>query len=261
MGGTSIVDFPLENTVPKPSVPTVTSLRDAPAGVLARAITLLSDDTPEGAPLRNSLAAAPRRGRRVVVTGPGGVGKSSLLREVCRLLRRNGERVAVVASDPSSVLTGGALLGDRCRFGELLADPGVFVRSLAHRGASGSPAPSAGVAADVLDAAGFEWIFLETVGTGQMDVGVFEDVDTRVLVLSQDSGDDVQMLKAGLLEVADLIVVGKSDQPGAEAWAQRLRQSVGLGRETAPPVILVSAQNGTGADELLDELRRLAPRR
>ena len=241
-------------------IPTVQGLREGKPAVVARAITLLEQGGAGAEALRQSLANVARRSRRIVVTGPGGVGKSSLLREVCRLLRRDGERVAIVATDPSSVVTGGALLGDRCRFGDLLADRGVFVRSLAHRGVAGKPAPAAPVAADVLEVAGFDWVFLETVGTGQMDVGVFDQADVRVLVLAPECGDDVQMLKAGLVEVADLIAVGKSDQPGADAWAQRLRRNVERGAgEQAAPVVGVSAQNGLGIESLVAELRQLAP--
>jgi len=222
---------------------------------LGRAITLCQQDPDAAEALLGRLPPDTGESFRITVTGPGGVGKSSLLREVVRRLRARGDKVAVVLADPSSVVTAGAVLGDRCRFAGLLEDSNVFLRSLAHRGASGEPAPGALLAAEFLGAAGFRWIFQESVGTGQMDVGVFCGSAFKVLVLSSEVGDDVQMLKAGLLEVADLVVVNKCDQVGAPAWARRLEQSLasaaGIGARQPIPVLAVSATTGEGVDELV----------
>jgi LAO/AO transport system kinase len=210
------------------------------------------------------------------VAGPAGVGKSSLLRELIRRLRRRGERVALLACDPASAVTGGAVLADRCRLGELMEDAGVFCRSLAHRGAAGEPAPGLETALEVLEAAGFPWIFVETVGTGQMEARAAGPVETQVLVLSPQCGDDFQMLKAGALEVADLVVVNKGDQPGGRAWAALLAETLGVekdaggadgegsggGKEAggeprrsrAPRVLGVSAATGEGVEALLSAL-------
>lgn len=231
---------------------------------LGRALTVVAANDDAAQRLLEDLR--PRLGKafRVAVTGPGGVGKSSLLREICRGLRRRGDRVAVVAADPSSVVSRGAMLGDRVRFAELLEDPDTFIRSLAHRGQPGTPAPGAVASADVLDAAGFPWVFFETVGTGQMEVGALSRADLKVLVLSPQCGDDIQMLKAGLTEVADLIVVTGADQSGARTWARRLESVLGVEAtaENDPGrVFCVSSANGEGVGDLVDEVVRRAAAR
>jgi LAO/AO transport system kinase len=228
---------------------------------VGKAISLLERGDGAGQQLLAALRAHTGRAYRVGVTGPAGVGKSSLLREVLRRLRRAGERVALVAADPVSPVSGGALLGDRCRLGELLEDPDVFVRSIAHRGAPGEPAPGASVAADVLDAAGFPWVFLETVGSGQMDVAACRGLDLRLLVLSQEYGDEFQMLKAGFTEVADLIAVNKCDQPGARAWVIRLTEALSpaaAAGDGGQQVFAVAAATGEGVDGLVAVLREKA---
>ena len=229
---------------------------------LARAISALEHPPPApDVAFVEALREHGKDSRRIAFSGPGGVGKSSLLREIVRRLRARGDRVAVVAVDPASSLTSGAFLGDRYRFGDLLADPEVFVRSMAHRSAVGEAPPATVLAGDILAAAGYPWVLLESVGTGQMDFGGFDTVDLRVLVLSPQCGDDVQMMKAGAVELADIIVVTKADQPGGAAWAGRLEETLGVGTGDAAggqKVMAVSASNGSGVDQLVETLVQCA---
>ena len=242
----------------KGSVPT-RPLRDAVLAAdpvaLGRAITLAERD-PDG--LEGAIGdVRPLAGRafRVGVTGPPGAGKSSILREVIRRLLEGGERAALVACDPPSPVTGGAFLGDRLRLASLSADRRLFIRSIAHRAASAEPPAAASSAMDILDAAGFEWIFLETVGTGQSDTGALRGSHLKVLVHSPEGGDEFQMLKAGIIEIADLHVVTKLDRPGAEAWASNLREALGPGSGGSPAVLAASAITGEGVDALVEWLK------
>ncbi len=222
----------------------------ASAATLAQAITRVLGSPADADALPNEAT-----GLRVGLMGPPGVGKSSLLRELARELRRRDERVAVLASDPVSPKTGGAYLGDRVRFAELAEDPDVFVRSIGHRDGPGRPTRGVDAAARVLHAAGYGWVFFETVGIGQTETAVLGDVDVRVLVLSADSGDGQQMLKAGYLETADVYVVSKSDRPTAAVWARELSEIVGDPAEGAPAVFCASGRTGAGVPELIDHLR------
>lgn len=224
---------------------------------LARSISLVQRGDTTIAPLLEAVKLLPRRAVRVGITGPPGVGKSSLTRELVRRLRARGDRVAVVASDPVSPLTGGALLGDRYRLAGVTDDEGVFFRSVAHRGATGELPAVLWSAVDLLDAAGFDWVILETVGTGQADVHALRGCDLKLLVHAADAGDALQMMKAGLVETADLHIVGKCDRPGAKAWATELNGILALGGDAAGKVLAASALSGEGVDELVDELWRL----
>src|SRR5204863_7745027 len=163
------------------------------------------------------------RAHLVGITGPPGSGKSTLVSALIAELRGRGRAVAVIAVDPSSPITGGALLGDRVRMQAYASDPDVFIRSMAARGHAGGLASSSAAAASVLDAVGFELILLETVGTGQSEVEVAASADTTVVLEAPEMGDEVQAIKAGLLEVADIVVVNKSDRPGAQRTASQLR--------------------------------------
>ena len=194
---------------------------------------------------------------RVGFTGPPGAGKSSLLREIIRRLRSGGDPAALVACDPVSPVTGGSFLGDRCRLASLSDDPGVFIRSVAHRSPPGELPPEALRAADVLEAAGFPWIFIETVGAGQAEVDGLRGADLRVLVHPPDAGDGMQMLKAGAIETADLHAVNKCDRPGASVFASELRNALApAGGAPGAPVFEVSALTGQGVDALVAEIRR-----
>src|SRR6266513_4367588 len=202
----------------------------------------------------------------VGITGPPGAGKSTLVAALIAELRRVGRSVAVIAVDPSSPITGGALLGDRVRMQAYSSDRDVFIRSMAARGHAGGLASTSTAAAAVLDAVGFDLILLETVGTGQSEVEVAAAADTTVVLEAPEMGDEVQAIKAGLLEVADSVVVNKGDRPGSQRTAAQLRAmlvaapKVGRGdgrpRPKAPEVLLTTAATGEGVPQLLAALER-----
>jgi LAO/AO transport system kinase len=209
----------------------------------------------------------------VGVTGAPGAGKSTLVAALVGEARKSGRPVAVLAIDPSSPITGGAILGDRVRMQAYAGDPDVFIRSMASRGHVGGLANSTVAAAAVLDAAGFPLVFIETVGTGQSEVEVAAIADTTLVVQAPEMGDEVQAIKAGLLEVADIVVVNKADRPGADRTASHLRSMLTVGaqhdramgdrpRPKRPEVLLASGAGGTGVPEVLASLdRREAKRR
>lgn len=224
---------------------------------LARALTAVENETPEGEALLQRLAPRIGQALRLGVTGPPGVGKSSLVNALVRELRRIGRTVAVVAVDPSSPTSGGALLGDRVRMGEHALDPGVFVRSLASRGQGGGLSGSTGSVMDALDGHGFEVIVLETVGVGQAELDVVQEAEVVLVVLAPGTGDGIQALKSGLIEIADHWVVNKADDPGAEATLSDLSQALLLrsdGHEIQDRIHLVSARDGRGIPALAERL-------
>lgn len=225
---------------------------------VARAISMVedgSDDLPE-----ISAAIYPRTGRAwtVGLTGSPGVGKSTLAGALVKSVRAEGERAAVLAIDPTSPFTGGALLGDRLRMQEHATDPGVFIRSMATRGHLGGMALAAPEAVRILDAAGYGVVLVETVGVGQAEVDVAAATDTTLVVVSPGWGDAVQVAKAGILEIADIFVVNKSDREGASTAVRDLEAMIHLGAETpwTPPVVAVSAADGSGIDLLLAQVAR-----
>jgi LAO/AO transport system kinase len=191
------------------------------------------------------------------VTGPPGAGKSTLVGALAERARTAGRRVAILAVDPSSVQSGGALLGDRVRVEERPGDEGRFVRSIATRGSGRSLSHTAAAASLLVEAAGFDLVFIETVGAGQADLGIVRLADLVLLVEGPEGGDEVQAMKAGLLESAHLVVVNKSDRPGADRAVERLRSGLALGHD-APEVLLASAVDGSGVAELLAALEGLA---
>jgi LAO/AO transport system kinase len=205
-----------------------------------------------------------RAGRSHVIgiTGVPGSGKSTLVGKLARLLRDRGDRVGIVAVDPSSPYSGGAILGDRIRMTELANDPGIFIRSMATRGATGGMARAALDACDILDVAGYGTIVIETVGVGQDEVEIAKASDTTVVVSAPGLGDEVQAIKAGVLEIADIHVVSKCDRDDANRTLMDLKQMLTLGALTQPkadwkiPVIGVSAFTGQGLAELLDAITR-----
>lgn len=198
------------------------------------------------------------RGWRVGITGPPGAGKSTLVNEMARLERERERTVGILAVDPSSPFTGGALLGDRIRMEERTLDSGVFIRSMASRGSRGGLAKAAVDACDVMDAFGIDSILLETVGVGQAEYDVLGAVDTVVVVLCPGAGDGVQAMKAGLLEVADVLVVNKSDLPGADRLIADMNEAIHVrflpDRDWVVPVVPCSAGTGTGVEEVLDAI-------
>jgi LAO/AO transport system kinase len=223
---------------------------------VARAITLVENSDPLAYELVSDLYPETGRAYTVGVTGPPGVGKSSLISALVRHLREAGRTVGVVSVDPSSPFTKGALLGDRIRLTDHFLDPGVFIRSMGTRGHLGGLAEATLQAVLLLDAAGKELIFLETVGTGQSEVEVISVADTIVLVLMPGSGDSIQALKAGIMEIPDVIAINKSDHPAAKTMLNEVRSILSLDRERAwkPPIVLTEATRGEKVPELWEKV-------
>lgn len=225
---------------------------------IARAISSLESNDAHAHDVRLAVAGRVGRAHVIGVTGPPGAGKSTLVSALVAGLRQRGRTVAVMAVDPSSPFTGGAVLGDRVRMGERQSDEGVFIRSLASRGHLGGLAAAAGDVIDVFDAAGFDVIIVETVGAGQSEVEITRYADTRVVACPPGLGDDVQALKAGVFEIADIFVVTKADLPDARRTESDLKAMIGLRRknEWTPVVKKVSAPSGEGIDALVDWLEQ-----
>jgi len=229
---------------------------------LARAISSLENNDELSHEVRQAVAGHVGRAHVIGVTGPPGAGKSTLVSAVIAGLRQRGRTVAVVAIDPSSPFTGGAVLGDRIRMGDRQSDEGVFIRSLASRGHLGGLAAAAGDVIDLFDAAGFDAVIVETVGAGQSEVEITRYADTRIVACPPGLGDDVQAIKAGVLEIADVFVVTKGDLPDAKRTEADLQAMLGLRRHGTgtPPVMKVSAPTGQGVDELVAWLDTRAQR-
>jgi LAO/AO transport system kinase len=244
---------------------------------LARLLTAVENRTPVAEHALRRLYPLAGRAHLVGITGPPGAGKSTLVAALIAELRAAGRPVAVVAVDPSSPITGGALLGDRVRMQAYADDDGVFIRSMAARGHAGGLASTSTAAAAVLDASGFDIVLMETVGTGQSEVEVAAAADTTVVLEAPEMGDEVQAIKAGLLEVADLVVVNKGDRPGAQRTAAQLRAMLvaaspregtrwgpagdaagleGRPQPKRPEVLVTTATSGDGIAELLTALDR-----
>ncbi|MEX2584719.1 MAG: methylmalonyl Co-A mutase-associated GTPase MeaB [Gemmatimonadota bacterium] len=259
---------------------------------LARAISIIENLRPGFDDILHGIHGELGRAQRIGVTGPPGAGKSTLGSQLATRYRARGGRVGIVAVDPTSPFTGGALLGDRIRMNTISTDPGVFIRSMATRGSLGGLATTSQEVGDLLDAFGFDHVLLETVGVGQSELDVAGSADTTVVVLVPESGDSIQAMKAGLMEIADVFVINKADRPGADRLAQELEVMLhmrlgdgepagaghhgvslrGVGRTArersrgaaeesgawAIPVIKTVAQSGEGADELVTTLDRHA---
>jgi LAO/AO transport system kinase len=234
----------------------VDGVREGDRRALARAITLVENGDPLAYELVREVYPETGRAYAVGITGPPGVGKSSLISALVRHIRAQDQTVGVVSVDPSSPFTQGALLGDRIRLSDHFLDPGVFIRSMGTRGHLGGLAEAALQALLVLDAAGRDLLFLETVGTGQSEVEVIGVADTVVLVLMPGSGDSVQALKAGIMEIPDVIVVNKKDHPAAKTMLNEVRSILSLDPDHArrPPIVLTEAIEGEGVPELWDKI-------
>ncbi len=223
---------------------------------LARAISLVENGDPAGTELVSELYPRTGKARIVGFTGPPGVGKSTMIGALVKELRTRDRRVAVLSIDPSSPFTRGALLGDRIRLSEHFLDEGVFIRSMASRGALGGLAEATLQAALVMDAAGFDDVLLETVGVGQAEIDVVDHADTVVLALMPGSGDSIQALKAGVMEIPDVIVVNKAEHPLTDTMVREVRTALSLGPsgDWKVPIIKTVASDGRGIPELLDAI-------
>jgi LAO/AO transport system kinase len=227
---------------------------------VARAISIVEDDNSEASELLKQIHSHVGKAYRVGITGPPGAGKSTITNQLTKLFRKDGKKVGIIAVDPTSPFTGGALLGDRIRMNEIGNDEGVFIRSMATRGSLGGLSRKAIDAADVLDAAGYDYIILETVGVGQSELDIVQAADTTIVVLVPESGDSVQAMKAGLMEIADFFILNKSDRPGADQAVASLQTILMMKdhdeKSWMPGIIKTIASENKSIHEILLEIER-----
>lgn len=239
---------------------TVLNLNKDNKRTVARAITIIEGGNSYSQELLKLLYEKTGAAYRIGITGPPGAGKSTLTNQLTKYFRNEGKTVAIIAVDPTSPFTGGALLGDRVRMSEIGNDPGVFIRSMATRGSLGGLSKKTIDAADVLDAAGFDYVIFETVGVGQSELDIAKAADTTIVALVPESGDSIQAMKAGLMEIADFFVVNKSDRPGADSAVISLQTILGLRYhdETTwiPGILKTVASENKGIKEVADEITR-----
>jgi LAO/AO transport system kinase len=231
-------------------------LLDGDRRALARAITLVENDDPDGWELVREVYPSTGKAAIIGFTGAPGVGKSTLLSAITKLERGRDRTIAVLSIDPSSPFTKGALLGDRIRLTDHFLDPGVFIRSMANRGALGGLSEAALQAALLMDASGRDLVLLETVGVGQAEIDIIDHADTIVLVLMPGSGDSIQALKAGVMEIPDIIVVNKADHPLTDTMVREIKGVLSLGPHEGwqVPIIRTEAVRDTGVEELVEKM-------
>ena len=237
----------------------IEAVRRGETRALAKVISLVEREDREAEAILAELFASTGRARIIGVTGSPGAGKSTLVAALAKHYRKQDKRIGIVAVDPTSPFSGGAILGDRIRMSELYTDRGVFIRSMATRGFMGGLAKATNDAVDLLDAGGFDIVIVETVGVGQDEVDVIRTVQTNVVVLVPGMGDDIQAIKAGLMEIGDIFVVNKADRPGADKTVNDVTMMMSLAEEHGlwvPPIVKTVASRGEGIAELDDALQK-----
>ncbi len=238
----------------------IENLFNAEKRTIARSISIIEENNSLSSELQKKIYNKIGKAYRIGITGPPGAGKSTITNYLTKLFRTQNKKVGIIAVDPTSPFTGGALLGDRIRMSDLVHDKGVFIRSMATRGSLGGLSKKAVDAADVLDAAGYDYIIFETVGVGQSELDIVQAADTTIVVLVPESGDTVQAMKAGLMEIADFFVLNKSDRPAAQQAVTALKTILMLREHDAdswmPNIIKTIATENKGIEEVAEEIFR-----
>jgi LAO/AO transport system kinase len=235
-------------------------IREGNPRALARTATGIENHDPHAMETLRDLAPFAGHAKIVGITGPPGAGKSTLVDGLASALRHAGQTLAILAVDPTSGISGGAILGDRIRMQQHHADPGIFIRSMATRGNLGGLARATADLAKLMDAAGKDYVLIETVGVGQAEIAIANLAQVTVVVLMPGMGDDVQAIKAGILEIADIFAINKSDQPGADRVEQELEAMLSLSNGRKPAIVKTVATTGGGVDELLDAIQSVPNR-